>query len=339
MFVIELVHIQCSKLFKWLECTVLYIVVCTLKNPWSLSVKVLQTPDSKYQQTWNIHPMSVHCWPTVCDAGPTLYWHWVNVSCLLGLCFPLSWYCNDAQKNMWGHSHSLTYDPSTAMSFTDFLCSPHTHIHRPLHPVSTKHLYTIFTMLDQPFDVGPTLFINAIQLLGLDICPTLYECHTNILCFTGWRFSVPRSHTYSQTSLHMLFSPLSYTHSQMPSTFHRDVKRLCRVAMSTAHVGFHGNSFVLSVNDRDGVTIVSMVTTRGDDGVMPGRVHTGDGLAFSATQREVIDLYYLFIDAVFTAYWLWIPNPMAIILQWAALRSKTTNRICKIWCARLHCPP
>ena len=28
--------------------------------------------------------MPVQCWPAVCDAGPTLYRHWVNVSFLLG---------------------------------------------------------------------------------------------------------------------------------------------------------------------------------------------------------------------------------------------------------------
>ena len=36
------------------------------------------------QQTRDVHPMLVQCWPTVCDAGPALYQHWVNVSCLLG---------------------------------------------------------------------------------------------------------------------------------------------------------------------------------------------------------------------------------------------------------------
>ena len=34
---------------------------------------------------WNtVHPMLVQWWPIVYDAGPTLYQHWVNVSCLLG---------------------------------------------------------------------------------------------------------------------------------------------------------------------------------------------------------------------------------------------------------------
>ena len=35
------------------------------------------------QQTRDINPMMVQCWSTVCDAGPTLYLHWVNVPCLL----------------------------------------------------------------------------------------------------------------------------------------------------------------------------------------------------------------------------------------------------------------
>ena len=36
------------------------------------------------QQTRDIHPRLIQCWSTVCDAGPTLYQHWVNVSRLLG---------------------------------------------------------------------------------------------------------------------------------------------------------------------------------------------------------------------------------------------------------------
>ena len=31
------------------------------------------------QQTRDIHPMLVQCWPIVCDSGHTLYQHWVNV--------------------------------------------------------------------------------------------------------------------------------------------------------------------------------------------------------------------------------------------------------------------
>ena len=33
------------------------------------------------QQTRDVQPMLVQCWPTVFDAGPTLFQHWVNVSC------------------------------------------------------------------------------------------------------------------------------------------------------------------------------------------------------------------------------------------------------------------
>ena len=40
MFVIGVVHIQCSNLFKGLECTVISMVVCTIKNPWSYSRRV-----------------------------------------------------------------------------------------------------------------------------------------------------------------------------------------------------------------------------------------------------------------------------------------------------------
>ena len=35
IFVIVVVHIQCSKLFKAMECAVLSMVLCTIKNPWS----------------------------------------------------------------------------------------------------------------------------------------------------------------------------------------------------------------------------------------------------------------------------------------------------------------
>ena len=40
MFVIEVVHIQCSKLLKDLECAVLFMVLYTIKNPWSHSIRV-----------------------------------------------------------------------------------------------------------------------------------------------------------------------------------------------------------------------------------------------------------------------------------------------------------
>ena len=40
------------------------------------SVNTRQTPDGS--------PVLVQCWPSVCDAGPTLNQHWTSVSCLLG---------------------------------------------------------------------------------------------------------------------------------------------------------------------------------------------------------------------------------------------------------------
>ena len=40
--------------------------------------------DEDSQQTRDFHPMLVQYWPIVYDAGPALYQHWVNVSCLLG---------------------------------------------------------------------------------------------------------------------------------------------------------------------------------------------------------------------------------------------------------------
>ena len=35
------------------------------------------------QQTRNLQPMLVWCWPIVYDAGPTSNQHWLNISCLL----------------------------------------------------------------------------------------------------------------------------------------------------------------------------------------------------------------------------------------------------------------
>ena len=35
------------------------------------------------QLAWDVDPMLVQCWSTVCDAGPTLNQHWFNVWCLL----------------------------------------------------------------------------------------------------------------------------------------------------------------------------------------------------------------------------------------------------------------
>ena len=35
------------------------------------------------QQTRDVQPMLVQCWASVEDDGPTLYQHWLNVSCLL----------------------------------------------------------------------------------------------------------------------------------------------------------------------------------------------------------------------------------------------------------------
>ena len=41
----DVCHIQCSKLFKCLECAVLSMVLCTIKNPWSHWIGVGYSPD------------------------------------------------------------------------------------------------------------------------------------------------------------------------------------------------------------------------------------------------------------------------------------------------------
>ena len=45
IFFIGFVHIQCSKLFKGMKCTVLSMVLCTIKKPWSHSIRVGHSPD------------------------------------------------------------------------------------------------------------------------------------------------------------------------------------------------------------------------------------------------------------------------------------------------------
>ena len=38
------VPIQCSKLFKGMECAVMYMALCTIKNPWSYSIRLGHSP-------------------------------------------------------------------------------------------------------------------------------------------------------------------------------------------------------------------------------------------------------------------------------------------------------
>ena len=86
-FVIEVVHKQCSELFKGLECAVLSMVLCTITNPWNNSIRVGHSPDYGFlsvailswfrkKHTLNPHtryiePMLFQCCAIVCDAGPT----------------------------------------------------------------------------------------------------------------------------------------------------------------------------------------------------------------------------------------------------------------------------
>ena len=46
IFVIDVVHIQCSKLFKSMECAVISLVLCTKTNAWSNAMKVGIVPTS-----------------------------------------------------------------------------------------------------------------------------------------------------------------------------------------------------------------------------------------------------------------------------------------------------
>ena len=45
MFVIDIVHIQCSKLFKSLECTELSMALSAMKNPWCHLIREGHNPD------------------------------------------------------------------------------------------------------------------------------------------------------------------------------------------------------------------------------------------------------------------------------------------------------
>ena len=47
------------------------------------STRLAQRQISISQQILNVHPASIHCWPTVCDGGPTLNRRCLSVSCLL----------------------------------------------------------------------------------------------------------------------------------------------------------------------------------------------------------------------------------------------------------------
>ena len=50
----------------------------------SLVQKQIQKDNPLFQQTRYIDQMSVYCWTSVEDNGPTLSRHWINVLCMLG---------------------------------------------------------------------------------------------------------------------------------------------------------------------------------------------------------------------------------------------------------------
>ena len=55
---------------------------------WTFSANTIPLEDCRCplrsQQARDVHPMLVQYWPIVYDDGPTLYQHWVDISCLLG---------------------------------------------------------------------------------------------------------------------------------------------------------------------------------------------------------------------------------------------------------------
>ena len=61
-------------------------------HSWSISVIT--------QQTRGIQPMLAQCWPIVFDAGPTLYQHWLKVSCLQESSLACKWVTDKVWVNM-----------------------------------------------------------------------------------------------------------------------------------------------------------------------------------------------------------------------------------------------
>ena len=55
---------------------------------WAVTIFCLSTQNYPPKQTRDVDPLLHQCWPTVCDAGPTLIQQWINVSCLLGRHLP-----------------------------------------------------------------------------------------------------------------------------------------------------------------------------------------------------------------------------------------------------------
>ena len=112
MFVIEVVYIKCSKLFKNLECAV--TVLCIINNgvatasvailPWctemdrraifTQTAHYYKSASICYQCTLYVDPTLVYCWASVCDAGSTVNQHWPSMSFFVAdhVVFDSVWY-------------------------------------------------------------------------------------------------------------------------------------------------------------------------------------------------------------------------------------------------------
>ena len=70
-------------------------MLCQYREHWAvagISAVFIITQKMPY-----VHPMLVYCWATVCDAGPALNQHCVNVKCLMKTC----WQSVDKGKVRW----------------------------------------------------------------------------------------------------------------------------------------------------------------------------------------------------------------------------------------------
>ena len=87
-------------------------VTAAFGNSWS--------PSATCQKTQHMNPMLIHCWVSVCDAGPTLIQHWIRVWCFLVCTFPRTYRCRLAcaggrkqvtwhatRTKQWGNSYEM----------------------------------------------------------------------------------------------------------------------------------------------------------------------------------------------------------------------------------------
>ena len=81
----NVVKSQCA-LCILVQCDIPILVQCDIPSLHSAMCRTMwRELCNMYTTQWtgDIHPKLVQCWASVADDGPSLYRHWVNVSCLL----------------------------------------------------------------------------------------------------------------------------------------------------------------------------------------------------------------------------------------------------------------